>query len=114
MMCQPFYPLDLETNMPEYLVGEECGRSPVLPPPVSPVMLDEEDEIMLSWFQHSHLPPHLAEVSAQFAVVANVIFHLCAPGTQRSLALQRLLEAKDAAVRARIENARRDHTGQDL
>lgn len=60
------------------------------------------DEPMLVWFGYSHLPEHLQEVSRKFAEVAEAVCELCAPGKERDVALRKLLEAKDAAVRARL------------
>lgn len=49
----------------------------------------------------SHLPPHLAEVSKPFADLAQTLLAL-PRNPERTVALRKLLEAKDAAVRARL------------
>ena len=60
------------------------------------------DDRMLKWFKYDHLPEHLQEVSAPFGdLAADLCFHL-EPGPERSVALRKLLEAKDAAVRAKL------------
>lgn len=61
-----------------------------------------ENERMLKWFKFDHLPEPLKEVSSHFAELANITVALCASGPERTVALRKLLEAKDAAVRARL------------
>lgn len=54
---------------------------------------------ILQYFSYLHLPPHLQKVSKPFGELA----HAIASGPQNaetSVALRKLLEAKDAAVRA--------------
>lgn len=58
---------------------------------------------MLAWFEYSHLPEHLQKVSRPFAELANVICSEVAPGPERTVALRKLLESKDAAVRAVVK-----------
>lgn len=59
-------------------------------------------EPILQFFAFEHLPPHLREVSEHFAEMAARIVEELPPNEQRSVALHRLLESKDAAVRARL------------
>ncbi len=59
------------------------------------------DHIM-QFFEYSHLPPHLQEVSSPFGVLAQRIVELLPRNPERTTALRKLLEAKDAAVRARL------------
>lgn len=54
------------------------------------------------FFAHAHLPPHLAEVSKPFADLARTILDTLPRNPERTVALRKLLEAKDAAVRARL------------
>lgn len=62
-------------------------------------------EPILRFFAYEHLPPNLAKVSAPFCELARSI---AAPETglprcaERTVALRKLLEAKDAAVRAAL------------
>ena len=56
---------------------------------------------ILDHFSFAHLPGHLAVVSKPFHDLAQVVSQL-PDSDQRAVALQRLLEAKDAAVRARL------------
>ncbi len=60
------------------------------------------EERMLKWFEYSHLPEHLQAVSKPFGELANQITWLVDSGPERTVALRKLLEAKDAAVRARL------------
>ena len=59
------------------------------------------DHIM-QFFTHEHLPPHLAEVSRPFAEHAERIVETLPRNPERTVALRKLLEAKDAAVRALV------------
>jgi len=56
----------------------------------------------LQFFAYAHLPPHLKGVSAQFAALASWVVGMLPPNEEREVALRKLLEAKDAAVRARL------------
>lgn len=54
------------------------------------------------FFTYEHLPPHLAEVSKPFGDLAAQIIAMLPRNPERTVALRKLLEAKDAAVRAKI------------
>jgi hypothetical protein len=60
------------------------------------------DEPILQFFEYQHLPPHLAIVSAPFRTVALNIVAALPRNPERTVALRKLLESKDAAVRARL------------
>lgn len=62
----------------------------------------EEMEPILQFFAYDHLPEHLREVSATFSMVAHRILLTLPRNPERTVALRKLLEAKDAAVRARL------------
>lgn len=55
------------------------------------------------WMRYDHLPPHLQDVSAIFRLAADQLCASVPPGRERTVALRKLLEAKDAGVRACIE-----------
>lgn len=56
-------------------------------------------DFAMQFFSYAHLPAHLQAVSKPFADLAATIIAL--PGNpQRTIALQKLLESKDCAVRA--------------
>lgn len=58
------------------------------------------EERMMKWFSYEHLPAHLQSVSRRFHELADYIVADIEPGPERTVALRKLLEAKDAAVRA--------------
>lgn len=60
------------------------------------------EERMMKWFEFSHLPEHLQPVSSGFYELACSFCALTEPGPERTVALRKLLEAKDAAVRAKL------------
>jgi len=57
---------------------------------------------MLQFFTYAHLPAHLAEISKPFCELATQLVQTLPPNPERTHALERLLEAKDYAVRARL------------
>ena len=61
-------------------------------------------ERMLQWFRYDHLPIHLQSVSKLFHDLAGEVAGKIPAGPERTVALRKLLESKDAAVRAVIEN----------
>lgn len=61
-----------------------------------------ENDPILQFFAYEHLPPHLQEVSAPFATLAYLIIDRLPRNPERTVALRKLLEAKDAAVRAKL------------
>jgi hypothetical protein len=56
---------------------------------------------ILQFFAYKHLPPHLRKVSAPFARLAERVA-AGPPNAETSIALRKLLESKDAAVRAYV------------
>jgi hypothetical protein len=62
----------------------------------------EPKEHIVQFFAFAHLPPHLQEISAPFAALAGVIVETLPRNPERTVALRKLLEAKDAAVRAKL------------
>lgn len=60
-----------------------------------------QDHIM-QFFAYSHLPPHLQAVSKPFGEMAEWIVATLPQNPERTVALRKLLEAKDAAVRANL------------
>jgi hypothetical protein len=55
---------------------------------------------MLQFFAFAHLPAHLQEVSRPFCELAYQIVDTLPSNPERTVALRKLLEAKDCAVRA--------------
>lgn len=60
------------------------------------------EERMLKWFEFAHLPQHLQDVSVKFWELACSLVATIDQGPERTVALRKLLEAKDAAVRAKL------------
>lgn len=60
------------------------------------------NERMLKWFEYSHLPEKLQAFSKPFGELAAHVVATIEPGPERTVALRKLLEAKDAAVRAAL------------
>jgi hypothetical protein len=58
------------------------------------------DEPLLQFFAYEHLPEHLRAVSAPFSELATHIADRLPRNPERTVALRKLLEAKDCAVRA--------------
>lgn len=59
---------------------------------------------ILRYFHFAHLPPHLQTVSAKFYEIVCEILALVPRNAERTVALRKLLEAKDAAVRANVSS----------
>lgn len=60
------------------------------------------NEHIIQFFAYEHLPPNLQEVSKPFGDVARDIVRTLPRNPERTVALRKLLEAKDAAVRASL------------
>ena len=56
----------------------------------------------MQFFAYEHLPDHLREVSRPFGELAQWCVDNLERNPERSVALRKLLEAKDAAVRAKL------------
>lgn len=63
---------------------------------------DNPPEPMLQFFEYAHLPQHLQTVSASFAMLAATVVQTLPRNPERTVALRKLLESKDAAVRSVI------------
>lgn len=59
-------------------------------------------EPLLQFFEFKHLPEHLQVVSSKFHELANTIAETLPRNPERTVALRKLLESKDCAVRAVI------------
>lgn len=57
-------------------------------------------ENLLQFFAYEHLPPHLQAVSAAFGDLARSLATSLPKNPESTVALRKLLEAKDCAVRA--------------
>lgn len=71
----------------------------------APVLFSEEQiaaDQILRFFHYAHLPPVLQSASRPFCELASHIITTLPRNAERSVALRKLLEAKDAAVRANV------------
>ncbi len=57
---------------------------------------------IIRFFEFDHLPEPLQRVSRPFRILALVILEVTEPSAEQSVALRKLLESKDAAVRAAL------------
>lgn len=63
----------------------------------------EDIQPIMKYFTYAHLPARLQSVSKNFAEIAEYVEKNLPAGPEKSVALRKLLEAKDAAVRAALE-----------
>lgn len=56
----------------------------------------------LHYFAYAHLPPHLQSISKLCALLAQQMDAMLPEGAQKTLGLQKLIEAKDCFVRAKL------------
>lgn len=61
--------------------------------PIDPIM---------QFFAFEHLPTHLQEISKPFGELAANLVEILPRNPERTVALRKLLESKDAAVRAKL------------
>jgi hypothetical protein len=59
-----------------------------------------ENEYLLQFFTYAHLPERLQLISKPFGDLANDMVQKLPKNPERTVALRKLLEAKDCAVRA--------------
>jgi hypothetical protein len=64
--------------------------------------VDSAQDPMLQFFKYNHLPEKMQEVSRPFGQLAVFIVETLPRNPERTVALRKLLEAKDCAVRATI------------
>lgn len=64
--------------------------------------MDPKQDRMMQFFQYAHLPEKLQEISKPFGVMAQWIVDILPMNPERTVALRKLLEAKDCAVRANL------------
>jgi len=76
--------------------------SDIHPPPMEFSQEQLAADPILRFFHHAHLPPKLQAISKHFCNLAWVIILGCPRSAERTVALRKLLEAKDCAVRAAL------------
>lgn len=57
---------------------------------------------IIKYFAYAHLPAHLQEVSKPIGDLAQLMDESLPDGPEKSAGLRKLLEAKDALVRAKL------------
>lgn len=85
----------------ETSVGK-IGAHGIHPAPSEFNETDIANDPILHFFHYVHLPPTLQETSRRFFELAFAIIRTIPRNAERSTALRKLLEAKDAAVRANL------------
>lgn len=55
---------------------------------------------LLQFFKYEHLPPHLQVISKEFAELAATMASILPDNPETEMAIRKLLEAKDCAVRS--------------
>jgi hypothetical protein len=64
--------------------------------------MSDDREPMLQFFEFGHLPAHLQKISHPFHRLAVQLVATLPRNPERTVALRKLLEAKDCAVRAAL------------
>lgn len=64
--------------------------------------MEQQQEHILQFFNCAHLPLPLFAVTRPFKMLAETIVETLPRNHERTVALRKLLEAKDAAVRAAV------------
>lgn len=64
--------------------------------------MKEQPEPIMQFFSYQHLPQPLQQISKPFCELADYTVAILPRNPERTVALRKLLEAKDAAVRAFI------------
>lgn len=90
------------TILPLIKRAESPGAPLIRPAPVEATAQMLADVPIMRFFHYAHLPDALREVSKPFAELALSLVSKLPPNAERSVALRKLLEAKDAAVRASL------------
>lgn len=80
------------------VISVRMTEAPTQTPPAAPAA----PEPIMQFFAYGHLPPDMQAISRMFASVAESVVSTLPRNAERSVALRKLLEAKDAAVRASI------------
>lgn len=57
---------------------------------------------IIKYFEYEHLPPHLQEVSKPIGDLAKLMDAMLPNGPEKAVGLRKLLEVKDALVRAKL------------
>lgn len=80
----------------------KSGSHGIHPAPAEFTAEQIEADPILHFFHYAHLPPRLQETSKAFFLLAAHVVNTVPRTAERTVALRKLLEAKDAAVRANL------------
>lgn len=94
-------------------MSHQNGSGGIHPAPREFSQTQLQEDAILRYFHYRHLPPLLQEVSAPFCGLAYMIVTTLPRNPERTVALRKLLEAKDAAVRANVPAAAHKETFLD-
>ncbi len=81
--------------------GDDAGNA-IHPAPIEFNEYEIDQDPILRYFHYAHLPLALQPSSRPFCELARHIIDTVPRNAERSAALRKLLEAKDAAVRANV------------
>jgi hypothetical protein len=90
------------TPNPKHKQRAGSDQPPRTAPPPMPDSPPGPGDHIMQFFKFEHLPDYLQEVSKPFALLAVMITTQLPRNPERTVALRKLLEAKDAAVRAKL------------
>lgn len=91
------HPADIDDNR-----NSNPGAAAIHPSPDEFTEAELAADPILRFFHYKHLPPALREVSAPFCQQARGMIDKLPRNAERTVALRKLLEAKDCAVRASL------------
>lgn len=80
----------------------KSAKPEIHPPPAEFTPEQLKTDEVLRFFDYAHLPPKLAKISAPYAALALKTVTELPRCAERTKALNKLLEAKDCAVRANV------------
>lgn len=69
---------------------------------MNPTDVKLNTERMLKWFEYLHFSPPIQVICKPFNEFATILCEQLMPGPERTVALRKLLESRDAAVRAKV------------
>lgn len=84
------------------MVDDTQAASEIHPAPAEFSADQISQDPILHFFHYAHLPPTLQSTSRKFFLLAQTIVETIPRSAERTVSLRKLLEAKDAAVRANL------------
>lgn len=93
---------EVVVSHPANFEAAKTRKSEIPPPPTEFTEEQLKTDEVLRFFHYAHLPPKLAKISAPYAALALKTVTELPRCAERTKALNKLLEAKDCAVRANV------------